>query len=78
MGYFAVIDNDIVENIILAESQEIAESLTKKTCIESTESNTASIGSEVIGGRFKPLKESAHEDAVWDEATWSYIWPDLS
>jgi hypothetical protein len=41
---FAVINNGIVENIILAETQAIAEEVTGLTCIEYTSDNPAHIG----------------------------------
>jgi len=34
MAYFTVIDNGVVVNTIIAESKEIAELVTKKTCVE--------------------------------------------
>jgi hypothetical protein len=34
MAYFTVIDNGVVVNTIVAESKEIAELVTNKTCIE--------------------------------------------
>ena len=44
MANFAVIENNIVTNVIVAESKSIAEELTGKSCIESTEDNLAAIG----------------------------------
>jgi hypothetical protein len=43
MATFAVIENGIVENIIVADSKEIAEDATGKTCVEYTEKNPAHI-----------------------------------
>jgi hypothetical protein len=34
MAYFAVIDNGVVINTIVAESKETAELVTSKTCVE--------------------------------------------
>lgn len=34
MAYFAVIDDGVVINTIVAESKEIAELVTKKNCVE--------------------------------------------
>lgn len=44
MSYFAVIDNNIVINTIIADSKEIAETVTNSTCVEYTEKNPAGIG----------------------------------
>lgn len=44
MPNFAVINDNIVENIILAENKEIAEKVTGKLCIEYTPDNVAHIG----------------------------------
>ena len=44
MANYAVINGDIVENIIVAESLEIAETVTEKTCIEYTDDAPAYIG----------------------------------
>jgi len=41
---FAVIENNIVTNVIIAESKEIAELVTELTCIEYTIENPACIG----------------------------------
>jgi hypothetical protein len=57
MANFAVLDGtNVVENIIVAETQEIAEDVTKAICIEYTDENPAEIGwiydSET--GKFSP------------------------
>ena len=44
MANFAVINNNVVENIIVADTKEIAEQFTGKTCIEYTDLNPAYIG----------------------------------
>ena len=44
MKNFAVINNNIVENLIVSESKEIAETVTKKTCIEYDENVSVNIG----------------------------------
>ena len=44
MANFAVINGNIVENIIVADTKEIAEEATGKTCVEYTEENPAIIG----------------------------------
>jgi hypothetical protein len=52
MTTFAVIDNNIVENIIVADTKEIAEKVTGKECIEYTEENPAQIGWTYTNGAF--------------------------
>lgn len=50
---FAVLDiNNIVENIIIADSLEIAEDATKATCIQYDDTNPAYIGWEYNGTTF--------------------------
>jgi hypothetical protein len=44
MSNFAVINGNIVENIIVADTKEIAEEATGKTCVECSEENPAVIG----------------------------------
>lgn len=44
MKNFAVIEDKSVINVIIADSKEIAEQATGKTCIEYTEENPAGIG----------------------------------
>lgn len=44
MGNFAVIENGVVENIIVADNEEIAISVTGKDCVEYFEDNPAHIG----------------------------------
>jgi hypothetical protein len=41
---FAVINNGIVENCIIADSLDIAQEVTGLTCVEYTNENTPSIG----------------------------------
>ena len=53
MANFAVVEDGIVLNIIIADSKEIAESLVEKTCIEYTEDNVAFIGLSWDGTRFE-------------------------
>ena len=44
MSNFAVIEDGIVTNVIVAETKEIAEEATGKMCVESVEGNYAYIG----------------------------------
>lgn len=49
---FATIHNGIVQNIIVANSKEIAEQITGLTCIEYTDENPAAIGWSYDGAEF--------------------------
>ena len=44
MATYAVIENGTVINVIVADSKEIAEQVTEKTCIEYTEEAPLGIG----------------------------------
>jgi hypothetical protein len=56
MKRFAVIQNNIVINVIIADTKEIAEEATGLTCIESTDENSAYIGLKYENGVFeKPV-----------------------
>ena len=50
---FAVISGDIVTNIIVADSKEIAEQVTSQTCVEYTDENPAVIGLGYVDGVFE-------------------------
>lgn len=49
---FAVLENNVVENIILADTIEIAQQVTGKTCIEYSDTNPAGIGWTYDGEKF--------------------------
>lgn len=58
MHKFAVIDNNVVVNIIVADSLEIAENATNKTCVEYQDSDPVLIGWFWDGTNFvKPTLE---------------------
>lgn len=58
MTNFAVIENGIVTNTIVAESKAVAEEVTGKTCVEYTDSNAACIGLGYDGTTFEqPVPE---------------------
>lgn len=58
MANYAVIKDGIVTNVIIAESKEIAESVTGLTCVEYTAENPASIGWIYNGSDFSaPVTE---------------------
>jgi len=48
----AVIENNVVINIIVADSVEIAETITNGLCVEYTDNNPASIGWTYADGVF--------------------------
>lgn len=55
---FAVIENQIVVNLINAETQKIAESVTGLTCVEYSDSDLPYIGLGYVDGEFEqPLCE---------------------
>ncbi len=49
---FAVVVNGVVVNVIAAESKEVAEEVTGKTCIEYTDANPAYINGTYDGSVF--------------------------
>ena len=55
MAKFAVIEGSLVTNTILAESKEIAEAVTNKTCIEYTD-EPAEVGGTYSNGVFTPTE----------------------
>lgn len=62
MANYAVIQNDKVVNIIIADSKEIAEEVTGLVCIEYTEENPAGIGWNWDGNNFiNPSEEAPNE-----------------
>lgn len=67
MANFAVIENGIVTNTIVADSKAIAEEVTGKTCVEYTFSNPACIGLGYDGTTFEqpaPIEIPAEEIPV--------------
>lgn len=57
MANYAVIQNDKVTNVIVADSKEIAEEVTGLICIEYTEENPAGIGDIYNGSTFEQQAE---------------------
>jgi hypothetical protein len=67
MGNYAVIENNNVVNIIVAESQKIAEDVTGFACIE-FEDETAEVGGTYENGQFvkrKPFPSWIREENYW-------------
>jgi hypothetical protein len=52
MATFAVIESNKVTNVIVADTKEIAETITGLTCVEYTEENPAGIGWGYDGSTF--------------------------
>ena len=52
MATYAVVKENIVENVIVAQSLEIAQEITGNTCIEYTDENPAAIGWAYDGTKF--------------------------
>lgn len=64
MAKFAILEGTKVQNIIIADSKEIAEQLTELTAIEVTdETGLPNIGYNYIDGFFRPEKPEG--DFVW-------------
>jgi hypothetical protein len=62
MHNYAVIENGIVTNIIVADTKEIAEQVTGSTCVEYTDENPAGIGYTYDGENFiAPVVEEPTE-----------------
>jgi hypothetical protein len=62
MATFAVLDNNLVNNVIIADSKEIAEEVTNSTCVEYTAENPAGIGWTYDGSVFTaPVVEEPTE-----------------
>jgi hypothetical protein len=53
MTKYAIVENSIVTNLVVAESKEIAEELTGKPCIESDNPQII-VGSILVDGVLKP------------------------
>lgn len=61
---FAVIENNVVINTVVADSVEIAETITGATCVEYTDENVAHIGLGYVDGVFEL---PAYPDGYFDE-----------
>lgn len=56
MATYAIVENNLVTNVIIADTLQIAEQVTGKTCIEYNESNPAGIGWTYDGEKFTAPK----------------------
>ena len=57
MTYFAVLDNNVVVNTIVADTKQVAEEITNATCIEYNQTSPAGIGYFYDGENFNPPTE---------------------
>jgi hypothetical protein len=57
MSNYAVMNGNIVENIIVADTKEIAQAIIGKECIEYTDANPAGIGWTWDGSKFTKPEE---------------------
>lgn len=75
MATFAVVENNIVENIAIADDKAIMELLLpEKTLVEETdETGTAWIGAEIIDGKFKPPQPAP--SWAWDLEAFTWVPP---
>jgi hypothetical protein len=64
MATYAVLNGDNVENIIVADSLEIAETVTEKTCIEYNDSNPAGIDWTYDGKKFVAPTTESNTDTI--------------
>lgn len=63
--YFAVLDNrNRVQNVIVAETKEIAEELTSSVCVEVTETMVCEILATWDGEKFIPFDPTAPENII--------------
>ena len=62
MANYAVIKDGIVNNVIVADTKEIAETVTGLTCIKYTDENPAGIGWTYDGAEFiAPVTEEPND-----------------
>jgi hypothetical protein len=67
MAKFAVVNGEIVENIILAETKEIAEEVTGLTCVEAGDTLVLVGTTKYIDGEFVNPKEVEPEEVEPEE-----------
>lgn len=72
MAIFAVIENDVVVNVVVADSKEFAENLTGKQCVESP---VAAIGDVIDWDNFTFAPKKLHASWVFDEDSHSWVAP---
>ena len=70
MPKYAVIDNDIIVNVIVADDLDIAQEVTKRLCIEYTDDNPATISGDYFNGKLyipQPYPEWTRdeENGIW-------------
>lgn len=75
MATYAVIENGTVNNVIVADSQEIAEQVTQKTCVEYTEESPLGIGWYWLEAAGAYIPPAPYESWTYDVTTSSWIPP---
>jgi predicted P-loop ATPase/GTPase len=70
MAIYAVIEENTVTNVIVADSKEIAEEVTQKVCIEQTEENPLAIGWYFMAEHDKYVPVSPYTSWVYDGNDW--------
>ena len=68
MAKYAVIFENIVQNVIIADSKEVAEEVTGLTCVEYTDENPAIIGLKYIDGVFEQPAPAFVEKVIEESA----------
>lgn len=62
MANYAVIEGNVITNVIVADTKEVAEQVTNSTCVEYTVENPAGIGWTYDGEKFiAPVVEQPTE-----------------
>jgi hypothetical protein len=78
MGYFAVVENKTILNLIAAESKEDAELILEKECIEFTLEDPLTmqhIWSDYHNKFMPPQPEQPFSSWTWDEDEYKWISP---
>lgn len=71
MATYAVIEDNYVINVILSDSKEIAEEVTQKECVESTEENPIAIGWYWSTEHNKYIMPSPFPSWIFDGNNWN-------
>jgi hypothetical protein len=71
MATYAVVENNLIINVILADSKEIAEEITQKECIEYTEENPLGVGYYWSQDHNKYIMPSPHNGWIFNGEVWT-------
>jgi hypothetical protein len=75
MATYAVIENGTVINVIVADSKEIAEQITEKTCIEYTEDSPLGMGWYWLNEAGGYIPPAPFETWTYDISSHSWVSP---